>query len=307
MRCSMKTRFKIILLIVLVALGALLISRRGQITELVQGWQQPELPEAVSYEEVQEGKFENRNPQVETNSKEEIRNEKNIENGIEDEDQGVEIGLNLPEAEEEGVEGVEGVEETSDLPKEINLAVPFTPQAPYANWELPYQEACEEASVYMVHEYYQGTPGGRIAAETADAVLLQIVDYEKVLFGDYLDTTAAQTATLAEQMYGYERVELIENPTVEQIKEQVAAGRPVIVPAAGQQLRNPFFTQPGPLYHMLVIRGYTGNSFITNDPGTRRGEGYTYSFETIMNAMHDWNGGDVENGAKVVIVIWPEN
>ena len=38
---------------------------------------------------------------------------------------------------------------SDDLPEEINLPVPFTPQAPHANWELPYQEACEEAAVLM--------------------------------------------------------------------------------------------------------------------------------------------------------------
>ena len=30
------------------------------------------------------------------------------------------------------------------LPAEINLKVPFTAQAPHANWELPYGEACEK-------------------------------------------------------------------------------------------------------------------------------------------------------------------
>lgn len=303
----MKMRTKIVILIILVALGAFFVSRRVQIMEVVQGWSQPELPEAVSYEKVQEEKFEIRNQKDETNSKKEIRNEEKIKNEIEEGDQGVEIGLNLPEVEkEEELEALEVIEETSDLPAQINLAVPFTPQAPYANWDLPYQEACEEAVVYMVHAYYQGTPAGKIAAETADAALLQIVEYEKVLFGDYLDTTAEQTATLIEQMYGYERVELIVNPTVEQIKEQVAAGRPVIVPAAGQELHNPYFTQPGPLYHMYVIRGYTPKGFITNDPGTRRGEGYTYSYDTVMSTMHDWNEGDVANGQKIIIVIYPE-
>ena len=38
----------------------------------------------------------------------------------------------------------------------INLAVPFQPQAPYADWSLPYKEACEEASVTMVAYYYGG-------------------------------------------------------------------------------------------------------------------------------------------------------
>ncbi|MBI3626653.1 hypothetical protein HY224_01240, partial [Candidatus Uhrbacteria bacterium] len=39
------------------------------------------------------------------------------------------------------------------LPREFKLNVPFTPQSPFANWIMPYEEACEETSVLMV-DYY---------------------------------------------------------------------------------------------------------------------------------------------------------
>ena len=42
------------------------------------------------------------------------------------------------------------------LPVEYNLAVPFQPQAPFANWDMPYQEACEEASLIMADAYFAG-------------------------------------------------------------------------------------------------------------------------------------------------------
>jgi hypothetical protein len=81
----------------------------------------------------------------------------------------------------------------------------------------------------------------------------------------------------------------------------------VIVPAAGRLLGNPYFTAPGPIYHMLILRGYTAsNQFISNDPGTKRGESYVYSVDTIMNAMHDWNNGEeITEGAKRVLVVYP--
>jgi len=41
-------------------------------------------------------------------------------------------------------------EEKSILPESYNLGVPFTSQAPEANWQIPFKEACEEASVLMV-------------------------------------------------------------------------------------------------------------------------------------------------------------
>ena len=55
---------------------------------------------------------------------------------------------------------------------------------------------------------------------------------------------------------------------------------------------------------MLVIKGYTKDGrFITNDPGTRRGANYLYDPNIVLNAIHYWNGGDVKNGKKAVIVV----
>ncbi|PIQ67722.1 hypothetical protein COY25_04625 [Candidatus Uhrbacteria bacterium CG_4_10_14_0_2_um_filter_41_7] len=192
------------------------------------------------------------------------------------------------------------VEETVQIPEEYKLAVPFTSQAPHSNWALPYQETCEEASIYMVSEYYKGTLSGVINADTADTNILEIVAFEKDFLGDYLDTTAGETSRLIDSFYGYGAV-VVENPSIEQIKTEIASGHPVIVPSAGQLLGNPNFVGQGPLYHMFVIKGYTKDKFITNDPGTRNGESYIYNISTIMNAIHDWNGGDPVNGQKRVI------
>jgi hypothetical protein len=167
-------------------------------------------------------------------------------------------------------------------------------------------ETCEEASVYMVAEYYSGTTGA-IAPQTAEDELQRLVALQTELFGYFEDTTAEETARLATAAYGF-RAEVEANPTVELIKAHIAAGRPVIVPAAGRLLGNPYFTPPGPDYHMLVIRGYTEDSFITNDPGTRRGEEFVYPYDRLLNAVHDWtgDGATIESGARVGIVIYPK-
>lgn len=198
----------------------------------------------------------------------------------------------------------ESPEESSGLPSEFNLAVPFTSQAPYSNWDLPYQEACEEASMFMVSEYYKGTVSGKIDPAVADAGILDIVAFEEDFLGMYLDTTANETAQVIDFYYDLTAT-VIEDPTIEQIKAEIAAGRPVIVPAAGRELGNPNFTGIGPLYHMFVIKGYTEDKFITNDPGTRNGESYVYDISVIMDAMGDWNNGDPANGAKRVIFVSP--
>ena len=54
---------------------------------------------------------------------------------------------------------------------------------------------------------------------------------------------------------------------------------------------------------MLVIVGYTETEFITHDPGTRRGKNYRYTFDTIMDAIHDWTGVKEEIGTGVPRVL----
>ncbi len=187
-------------------------------------------------------------------------------------------------------------------PVKINLAIPFTSQAPFANWNLPYQEACEEASILMAARFLQGR---NIAdANDADQAILELVDYNSTVMQQPIDTTAEQTAALLESYYQL-KAEVIYDWDWDDIKVALAQGYPVIMPAAGRELGNPNFTAPGPLYHMLVIKGYTPEVIITNDPGTRRGADYQYSYETLYNANHDWNEGAVTTGRKVIIIVSP--
>lgn len=190
--------------------------------------------------------------------------------------------------------------EPEPLPREYNLAVPFTTQAPYANWNLPYQEACEEASAAIVHYYWSNQT---FTQKTADEEILKLVDFETTTYGDYKDTTAEQTARFIKAYYDYQTVDVIYDPTVEQIKREIFDGFPVMVPAYGKALENPNFRSGGPLYHMLVVKGYTADTFITNDPGTRNGADFIYSINNLMTSMGDWNSGHPESGRKVMIVV----
>lgn len=199
------------------------------------------------------------------------------------------------------IAGVEVEAETEKpLPVSFNLRVPFTTQAPHANWDLPYQEACEEASALIVHHYWEKTTFA--SKEQADREILDFIDFENQTLGFYKDTTAEEIAQVIREKWGH-RAEVIPDPTVDMIKREVSNGSPVIVPAYGKALDNPNFRNGGPLYHMLVIKGYTPEKFITNDPGTRKGADFTYTYDNLMGAIHDWNGGDVPSGQKVMIVV----
>ncbi len=186
--------------------------------------------------------------------------------------------------------------------KEANLAVPFTSQAPKADWSMPYQEACEEASLLMVNAYL--TNAGSFTSDTATAQILELVEWEKQHFGFYEDTNAEEVAEMARERFGFAKSRAVSITSIDDVKAQIDKGLPVILPAAGRQLYNPNFSGAGPPYHMLVAKGYTKDGFIiTNDPGTRKGADYLYKADVLWNAIHDWNGGDVDNGAKKMVIV----
>ncbi len=190
---------------------------------------------------------------------------------------------------------------SAGIPTEYNLAVPWTVQAPFANWTGSYEDGCEEASALMVHYYYSKQTFGS-QQSTKDA-LDKLFAWEDARYGYNLNTTAEETATTIREYFGYKTVVVTEDVTEARIKSEIAAGRPVIVPSYGKALNNPNFQNGGPNYHMLVVKGYTASTFITDDPGTRRGADYVYPIATILNAAHDWNGGDVAHGRHVMIIV----
>jgi hypothetical protein len=193
---------------------------------------------------------------------------------------------------------------------EINLDVPFSSQAPYSDWSEPYQNACEETASLMVYKYYQKET---LTPAIAKQEILDLVAWENKTFGYYEDTTAQETAQILQDYYDFKRVDVVYNPTIADIKAQILAGRPVILPVSGQMLGNPNFKAPGPIYHMLVVKGITENGdFITNDSGTRKGHDYIYKADVLYKAIHDAPQGghsidktELNANRKAMIVVYP--
>lgn len=188
---------------------------------------------------------------------------------------------------------------TFTIPTKYDNQVDFVSQAPYANWDLPYKEACEEASLIMA---FYGLNNQDLDEETMKQEIDKLVVWQEENFGYYKHTDADDMLTMA-QAYFSMSAELIKNPSIERLKKELSDGNLIVAPFAGRQLFNPNYKDPGPLYHAMLIRGYDKKHFITNDPGTRNGEGYEYTYDVLMNALHDYNDGEVESGRKVVIVV----
>lgn len=191
------------------------------------------------------------------------------------------------------------------LPTHVNLNVPFTSQAPEANWDQPWQDACEEAAVLMLDAYYKEYGVSPFFAR--DEILKMVAWEEKKKWGRSIEIEKVKALTawyMGKQITNNkQQITIVNDPTVDDIKQSIANGHPVLAVAYGKELPNPNFRSGGPEYHALIIRGYTQTHFITNDPGTRNGKNFEYEYKDLMNALRDWNGGEVKKGKPVVLVV----
>lgn len=199
-----------------------------------------------------------------------------------------------------------GSSENIEIPPRKIIKVPFSSQAPLGVWDARHEEACEETSLIMLKYYLDKK---ELTPETAENEIQKMIDFEIENYGSYEDTSIEKNIQLFKDFYGEpgngKRLEVVYDFKKEDLKKYLAAGEPVIVAAAGRELNNPYYTAPGPLYHNLVLVGYDGNTIISNDPGTKRGEGYKYNINTLYNAIHDFSGDleKIDEGRKAMIIL----
>lgn len=188
----------------------------------------------------------------------------------------------------------------------VKQSVPFTSQAPHAQWDdVRYQDACEEASMLMVDAWIRGESS--ISKNDAEEGMEKIFAFEENRFQGSIDTSLSDTRLIFQEMYNHP-VEFYEDVTMENIYDFLAQDAVIIVPTNGKKLDNPNFANGGPDRHMLVIIGYDrkNKEFITNDPGTRLGRGYKYKDSTLYNAIRDYATGkklEIDGAKKNIIVI----
>lgn len=175
---------------------------------------------------------------------------------------------------------VEAVNET--IPESFSIPMPYTVQAPFGNWAV-HEESCEEAAVLMYRHFLLGEGEGAIDQKQSDIDLRALVAWQIKNWGPEKDLNLDLVGKLAKGYYGYE-YRVTEDITMEDIKREIAAGHPVLVPVMTQSLKNPHYSR-GDVYHILVIKGYDKDGIITNDAGIREGMNYRYSWEILWQAI----------------------
>jgi hypothetical protein len=165
--------------------------------------------------------------------------------------------------------------------------VPYTPQAPFNNWDSAHEEYCEAAAVLMVGTYMKGDRRERIPAAEADQRMAQIVSWERQTYPGLVDLSLDKVGKVGSNFYGV--TPKLQPATLEAVRAEVAAGRPVIIPvmthgAPGGQKLAPNYGAVS-VYHVIVIIGYKGGQVITNDPGFVQGENWPYVWSILETAM----------------------
>lgn len=173
----------------------------------------------------------------------------------------------------------------------VRLNVPYISEVPDGKWVGSWKNACEEASIAMADRYYVGAKAPTVAWQKNYMNKLFVI--ERKLWKSDANTDAAMTTRLINENSSFSAY-VKEKPTIEDIKNELAAGRPVIAPVDGFKLANkniPFLAA-GSGYHMFVIIGYDDDKrvFIVHDNGDlKEGVGILYSYERVMETLRDYS------------------
>ncbi|OGH68679.1 MAG: hypothetical protein A3I29_04990 [Candidatus Magasanikbacteria bacterium RIFCSPLOWO2_02_FULL_44_11] len=177
------------------------------------------------------------------------------------------------------------------IPKAVSLSVPHIWEIPDGVWVKPWNNACEEASIIMIEEYYLSTAKRKLPPKEIKQKLWPLFTWEDKIFGSNADTDAARTARIINEYSSFSAT-VIKNPKLEDIKMEISLGHPVMSFHYAKGM-NPDhrFAINGSYYHVMVITGYDDikQEFLINDSEFKNGLDYRYPYATIMDTLHDFD------------------
>jgi hypothetical protein len=187
--------------------------------------------------------------------------------------------------------------------EKVSLSVPFIIEIPDGTWTGYWKNACEEASMSMVNQYYRGVAS--VSRAASKNLMIPLFTYQNSIWGSNADSNATRTAKIINNNLDYTAT-IVDNPTIEQIKNELRAGRPVISFHYAKNLYNPShrFRVDGSYFHVMVISGFDDatREFITEDPGAENGLDYRYKYDTLMSTLgdFDYTTHKVDGPARVI-------
>jgi len=214
-------------------------------------------------------------------------------------------------AERVGVESIQKVSESKNSNKDVKsgsdtalLDVAFMSEAPDGNWVHPWSNACEETVILMADKYYEGKKS--IGVSEAKTYLQSMFEKEIEHFGTERNADASQMMFIISKYTDFKGT-LKTNPTLDEIKDEIKAGRPVISLHKGFDLKNDNieFSPTKSSYHTVIVVGFDDakKTFIVHDPGDEvDGEEHLYGYDLFMNSLHDYDiARDKADGVPTVI------
>lgn len=180
---------------------------------------------------------------------------------------------------------------TDEPATSVNIDMAYVHESPDGSWTGSWKNGCEEAAIVMIEYYYAGIKSPTI--EQSMIFMQTLFDTQKELYGSDANSDAARNLHLIETHTNF-NARIVENPNLQDIKQEVDAGRPVIALHHGFALQNkniPFLAT-GSSYHATVVTGYDDvrQEFIVHDTGdAKAGDGYRYDYELFMGSLHDYN------------------
>ncbi len=199
--------------------------------------------------------------------------------------------------------------EKTEIPKEKILDIKFYAQAINWNFDPPYLNFCEEASIL---NWYYYLVWKRPSLSDYDKDLWKMKKYEDKNFEWWYRHTSLQESKKLLKAFQWENeevfAEIIENPTIEIIKENIAKWNPILIPTYWKWLKNIHFTWGWATYHNLLIKWYKDDIFVTNEVWTSRWNNYEYNQKLIIDNIFNYDPKLFPNrfkeGKKEIMILY---
>lgn len=174
---------------------------------------------------------------------------------------------------------------------ELVAQVPFTVQAPYGFWsEKPWSGYAEEAIVLMLTRWATDEPLESANDKAGNLTLWGSWFIEQ--FGQAPNQNIEQIQAALASTNQFAALEVLDKPSIPVLLQSLELGRLLVLPINGKTLESPYYADPAPEHHVLLLIGVNpqANTFVLHDPGTSRGRALEYDQEKILESIQDLDG-----------------